>query len=327
MDTMREITFAQATLEAMDEEMSRDERVFVLGEDIARQGGIFGQFKGLPQKFGTDRVRDTPISETAIVGAGVGAALGGMRPVVDMHFADFMGVAMDELFNQMAKIHFMFGGQRSVPVVVRAPDGLTNQAAAQHSQSIEAWFLHIPGLKVVIPSNPADAKGLLKSAIRDDNPVIYFEHKMLFSEIGPVPDGEHLVPIGVAALTKPGRDITIVSYSYTMKVVMNAVSMLKNDGIDPEVIDLRTISPIDKETILNSVAKTHRLAIAHEAVKQGGVGAEIAAIVAEEGIDLLDAPILRFGAPFTPVPFARSLEAAYRVKAEDIYSGIKALFG
>lgn len=324
---MREITFAQATLEAMDEEMSRDERVFVLGEDIARQGGIFGQFKGLPQKFGTDRVRDTPISETAIVGAGVGAALGGMRPVVDMHFADFMGVAMDELFNQMAKIHFMFGGQRSVPVVVRAPDGLTNQAAAQHSQSIEAWFLHIPGLKVVIPSNPADAKGLLKSAIRDDNPVIYFEHKMLFSEIGPVPDGEHLVPIGVAAVTKPGRDITIVSYSYTMKVVMNAVSMLKNDGIDPEVIDLRTISPIDKETILNSVAKTHRLAIAHEAVKQGGVGAEIAAIVAEEGIDFLDAPILRFGAPFTPVPFARSLEAAYRVKAEDIYSGIKALFG
>ncbi|HOB11424.1 MAG: alpha-ketoacid dehydrogenase subunit beta [Saccharofermentanales bacterium] len=323
---MREITFAQATLEAMDEEMSRDERVFVLGEDIARQGGIFGQFKGLPQKFGTDRVRDTPISETAIVGAGVGAALGGMRPVVDMHFADFMGVAMDELFNQMAKIHFMFGGQRSVPVVVRAPDGLTNQAAAQHSQSIEAWFLHIPGLKVVIPSNPADAKGLLKSAIRDDNPVIYFEHKMLFSEIGPVPDGEHLVPIGVAAVTKPGRDITIVSYSYTMKVVMNAVSMLKNDGIDPEVIDLRTISPIDKETILNSVAKTHRLAIAHEAVKQGGVGAEIAAIVAEEGIDFLDAPILRFGAPFTPVPFARSLEAAYRVKAEDIYSGIKALF-
>ena len=323
---MREITFAQATLEAMDEEMSRDERVFVLGEDIARQGGIFGQFKGLPQKFGTDRVRDTPISETAIEGAGVGAALGGMRPVVDMHFADFMGVAMDELFNQMAKIHFMFGGQRSVPVVVRAPDGLTNQAAAQHSQSIEAWFLHIPGLKVVIPSNPADAKGLLKSAIRDDNPVIYFEHKMLFSEIGPVPDGEHLVPIGVAALTKPGRDITIVSYSYTMKVVMNAVSMLKNDGIDPEVIDLRTISPIDKETILNSVAKTHRLAIAHEAVKQGGVGAEIAAIVAEEGIDFLDAPILRFGAPFTPVPFARSLEAAYRVKAEDIYSGIKALF-
>lgn len=323
---MREITFAQATLEAMDEEMSRDERVFVLGEDIARQGGIFGQFKGLPQKFGTDRVRDTPISETAIVGAGVGAALGGMRPVVDMHFADFMGVAMDELFNQMAKIHFMFGGQRSVPVVVRAPDGLTNQAAAQHSQSIEAWFLHIPGLKVVIPSNPGDAKGLLKSAIRDDNPVIYFEHKMLFSEIGPVPDGEHLVPIGVAAVTKPGRDITIVSYSYTMKVVMNAVSMLKNDGIDPEVIDLRTISPIDKETILNSVAKTHRLAIAHEAVKQGGVGAEIAAIVAEEGIDFLDAPILRFGAPFTPVPFARSLEAAYRVKAEDIYSGIKALF-
>jgi pyruvate dehydrogenase E1 component beta subunit len=326
MNAMREITFAQATLEAMEEEMARDERVFVMGEDIARQGGIFGQFKGLPQKFGTDRVRDTPISETAIVGAGIGAALGGMRPVIDMHFADFMGVAMDELFNQMAKIHFMFGGQKPVPVVVRAPDGLTNQAAAQHSQSIEAWFLHIPGLKVVIPSNPADAKGLLKSAIRDDNPVIYFEHKKLFSVKGPVPDEEVLVPIGKAAIAKPGKDITIVSYSYTMKVVMDAVSMLEKDGIDPEIIDLRTISPIDKETILESVAKTRKVAIAHEAVKQGGVGAEIAAIIAEEGIDYLDAPVLRFGAPFTPVPFARTLEAAYRVKAEDIYSGIRALF-
>jgi len=326
MNAMREITFAQATLEAMEEEMTRDERVFVMGEDIARQGGIFGQFKGLPQKFGLDRVKDTPISETAIVGAGVGAALGGMRPVVDMHFADFMGVAMDELFNQMAKIHFMFGGQKPVPIVVRAPDGLTNQAAAQHSQSIEAWFLHIPGLKVVIPSNPADAKGLLKSAIRDDNPVIYFEHKRLFPVKGPVPDEEVLVPIGKAAVTKPGKDITIVSYSYTMRVVMDAVSMLEKDGIDPEVIDLRTISPIDKEAILESVAKTRKLAIAHEAVKQGGVGAEIAAIVAEEGLDYLDAPVLRFGAPFTPVPFARTLEAAYRVKAEDIYSGIRALF-
>lgn len=326
MNAMREITFAQATLEAMEEEMARDERVFVMGEDIARQGGIFGQFKGLPQKFGTDRVKDTPISETAIVGAGIGAALGGMRPVIDMHFADFMGVAMDELFNQMAKIHFMFGGQKSVPVVVRAPDGLTNQAAAQHSQSIEAWFLHIPGLKVVIPSNPADAKGLLKSAIRDDNPVIYFEHKKLFSVKGPVPDEEVLVPIGKAAIAKPGKDITIVSYSYTMNVVMDVVSMLEKDGIDPEVVDLRTISPIDKETILKSVAKTRKVAIAHEAVKQGGVGAEIAAIIAEEGIDYLDAPVLRFGAPFTPVPFARTLETAYRVKAEDIYSGIRALF-
>ena len=293
MNAMREITFAQATLEAMEEEMARDERVFVMGEDIARQGGIFGQFKGLPQKFGTDRVKDTPISETAIVGAGIGAALGGMRPVIDMHFADFMGVAMDELFNQMAKIHFMFGGQKSVPVVVRAPDGLTNQAAAQHSQSIEAWFLHIPGLKVVIPSNPADAKGLLKSAIRDDNPVIYFEHKKLFSVKGPVPDEEVLVPIGKAAIAKPGKDITIVSYSYTMNVVMDVVSMLEKDGIDPEVVDLRTISPIDKETILKSVAKTRKVAIAHEAVKQGGVGAEIAAIIAEEGIDYLDAPVLR----------------------------------
>ncbi len=197
---MREITFSQATLEAMEEEMRRDDKVFVMGEDIARQGGIFGQFKGLADEFGPDKVRDTPpISETAIIGgASVGAALAGMRPVADMHFADFMGVAMDELYNQMAKIRYMFGGQCTVPVVVRAPDGLSNQAAAQHSQSIEAWFMHVPGVKVVVPSNPADAKGLLKSAIRDDNPVIYFENKILYRETGPVPEEEIFVPIGKA---------------------------------------------------------------------------------------------------------------------------------
>lgn len=323
---MREITFSQATLEAMDEEMSRDDKVFVMGEDIARQGGIFGQFKGLPEKFGYDRVKDTPISETAIIGACIGAALAGMRPVADMHFADFMGVAMDELFNQMAKIRYMFGGQTTVPVVVRAPDGIVNQAAAQHSQSIEAWFLHIPGLKVVAPSNPADAKGLLKSAIRDDNPVIYFENKVLFKQKGPVPEGEFLTPIGKANVVREGKDVTIVSYSIMMQTALKAADILEKDGIKAEVVDLRTISPIDKDAVLESVAKTKRLAIAHEAVKVGGVGAEVAAIVAEEGLDYLDAPILRFGAPFTPVPFSPPLEAAYRVTADEIVRGIKGMF-
>lgn len=323
---MREITFSQATLEAMEEEMTRDDKVFVMGEDIARQGGIFGQFKGLPEKFGTDRVKDTPITETAIIGAAIGSALAGMRPVADMHFADFMGVCMDEVFNQMAKIHYMFGGQKTIPMVIRAPDGLINQAAAQHSQSIESWFMHVPGIKVVIPSNPADAKGLLKAAIRDDNPIIYFEHKALFNTKGQVPDGEYLTPIGKAAVLKEGSDITLVSYSFTMGLALKAADILEKEGISAECIDLRTISPIDKETILASVAKTSRLAIAHEAVKQGGVGAEISAIVAEEAIDLLDAPIVRVGAPFTPVPFARPLEQAYRVTPEKIASAVRNIF-
>lgn len=323
---MREITFSQATLEAMAEEMRRDERVFVMGEDIARQGGIFGQFKGLPAEFGFDRVRDTPISETAIIGAAVGAALAGMRPVADMHFADFIGVSMDEVFNQMAKIRYMFGGQCTVPMVVRAPDGLVKSAAAQHSQSVESWFLHIPGVKVVAPSNPADAKGLLKAAIRDDNPVIYFENKVLYGGKGLVPDGEYIVPIGKANVVKEGKDVTIISYSIAMKNALEAADELAKEGISAEVIDLRTISPYDKETILESVKKTGRLAIVHEAVKQGGVGAEISAFVAEEAIDCLDAPILRFGAPFVPIPFSPPLENAYKLKTNKIVDGIKNLF-
>jgi pyruvate/2-oxoglutarate/acetoin dehydrogenase E1 component len=255
---MRQITFSQATLEAMAEEMRRDERIFVMGEDIVRQGGIFGQFKGLPDEFG-DRIMDTPISETAIVGSCIGAALAGLRPVADMHFADFMGVAMDEIFNQMAKIRYMFGGQTTVPMVIRAPDGLSISAAAQHSQSIEAWFMNIPGLKVVSPSNPEDAKGLLKAALRDDNPVIYFENKILYRESGPVPDGEVFVPIGKAKLVKEGKDITIISYSIGMKTVYEIDKLLEKDGIEAEIIDLRTLVPYDRDAILNSVKKTHRL--------------------------------------------------------------------
>lgn len=320
---MKNITFSQATLEAMEEEMSRDSSVFVMGEDIARQGGIFGQFKGLPDKFGFDRVKDTPISETAIIGAAVGAALSGMRPVADMHFADFIGVCMDEVFNQMAKACYMFGGQKSVPVVLRAPDGIINQAAAQHSQCVEAWFAHIPGLKVVIPSNPADAKGLLKSAIRDDNPVIYFEHKGLFPMKGDVPEGEYLVEIGKARVVRDGTDLTMVSYSMMMNHAAKAADKLAAEGISVELIDLRTVSPYDKDAILKSVAKTGRLCLAQEAVKQGGFMAEVAAMAAEEGLDYLDAPIVRVGAPFCPVPFARPLEQAYRVTADTIYNAVK----
>ena len=320
---MREISFSEATLEAMSEEMERDSSVFVLGEDIARQGGIFGQFKGLPQKFGTDRVLDTPISETAIVGAAVGAALAGMRPVADMHFADFIGVCMDEVFNQMAKVRYMFGGQCKVPMVLRAPDGIIRSAAAQHSQSVEAWFMHIPGLKVVIPSNPADAKGLLKAAIRSDDPVLYFEHKVLFPMKGPVPDGDHIVPIGKANVSRKGKDVTIVSYSLMMHRALEAAEKLAAEGIEAEVIDLRTISPIDKDTIFESLRKTKRLVIVHEAVKQGGVGAEISALVAEEMIDWLDAPIRRIGAPFVPVPFSPPLEPLVKISADHIAKTVK----
>ena len=320
---MREISFSEATLEAMSEEMERDSSVFVLGEDIARQGGIFGQFKGLPQKFGTERVLDTPISETAIVGAAVGAALAGMRPVADMHFADFIGVCMDEVFNQLAKVRFMFGGQCKVPMVLRAPDGIIRSAAAQHSQSVEAWFMHIPGVKVVIPSNPADAKGLLKAAIRSDDPVLYFEHKVLFPMKGPVPEGDHVVPIGKANVSRKGKDVTIVSYSLMMHRALEAAEKLAAEGIQAEVIDLRTISPIDKETIFDSVRKTKRLVIVHEAVKQGGVGAEISALVAEEMIDWLDAPIRRIGAPFVPVPFSPPLEQLVKISADHITKTVK----
>lgn len=322
---MREISFSEATLEAMIEEMTRDERVYVMGEDIARQGGIFGQFKGLPQQFGFDRVRDTPISEMAIVGAGVGSALAGARPVVDMHFADFITCSMDEVVNQMAKVRYMFGGQCSVPLVLRAPDGLVRSAAAQHSQSLESWFMHVPGIKVVIPSNPADAKGLLKAAIRSDDPVLYFEHKALFPMKGLVPDGEHLVPLGKANVARTGKDVTVVSYSMMMNHVLTAADKLAGEGIQVEAIDLRTISPLDKATILNSVAKTKRLVIVHEAVKVGGVGAEIAAMVAEEMIDYLDAPIKRLGAPFTPIPFSPLLENLVRISVDDIMNTVRGI--
>jgi acetoin:2,6-dichlorophenolindophenol oxidoreductase subunit beta len=323
---MKTITFAGATLEAMREEMARDSRVFVMGEDIASQGGIFGQFKGLPDDFGYERVRDTPISETAIVGAGIGAALAGMIPVIDMHFADFLGVAMDEVLNQMAKIRYMFGGQANLPLVLRAPDGMTHSGAAQHSQSLEAIFLHIPGVKVVVPSNPEDAKGLLKAAIRDPNPVIYFEHKDLFRRRGSVPDGDYVTPIGKAKVVQEGESLTIVSYSRMFTEVEAAYKQLGDDIKGKvELIDLRTIVPMDTETILASVKKTHRLLVVHEAVKRGGVGAEISAVVAEQAVEYLDAPIVRIGAKPFPVPFSPPLETEVIPQVDEIVSAIRGL--
>lgn len=321
---MREITFGQATLEAMAEEMEKDETVFVMGEDLARQGGIFGQFTGLAEKF-PGRVLDTPISETFLAGGGVGAALAGARPVVDLHYADFCSVCMDEIFNQMAKARYMSGGQAMIPLVLRAPDGLINQGAAQHSQSVEAWFVHIPGLKVVAPSNAEDAKAVLKAAIEDPNPVLYFEHKNLFKRTFTVPDKRDEKPyqIGKAKIRKEGNDITLVSYSKTMIAVNEAASVLADEGISCEVIDLISLSPWDKETVLSSIRKTHHLCICHEAVKQGGFGAEIAATAAEEAFDAMRGPIIRLAAPFVPVPFSPVLEDQVRIHPEDIVKAVR----
>lgn len=320
---MREITFSQATLEAMAEEMRRDPTVFVLGEDIARQGGIFGQFKGLPEEFGYERVLDTPISETAIVGSAVGAALTGMRPVADMHFADFVTCAMDEIANQAAKIQYMFGGQARLPLVVRAPDGVIKSAAAQHSQSLEAWFVHVPGLKIVIPSTPYDAKGLLKAAIRDDNPVLYFEHKALFAMKGPVPEEEYIVPIGKADVKRPGRDVTCVTYSIMVHRALEAAEDLARDGIEVEVVDLRTLVPMDIDTVLQSVRKTKKVVVAHEACRRGGAGAEIAATIAEEAFDYLDAPVVRVGTLDVPIPFSPPLEARVVPRKKEIVEAVR----
>ena len=320
---MSEVTFTEATLAAMREEMRRDPLVFVIGEDMALQGGVFGQFKGLPEEFGVGRVLDTPISETSIVGAAVGAALCGARPVVDMHFADFIACAMDEMVNQAAKARYMFGGQCSVPMVLRMPDGAINSAAAHHSQSVEAWLFHTPGVKLVVPSNPHDAKGLLKSAIRDDDPVLYFEHKALFKTKGVVPDEEYLVPLGQAAIRRPGTDVTIVSYSLMVQRCLEAADELQRDGIEAEVLDLRSLRPLDWDAIATSVRKTHRVVVAHEACRTGGVGAEIAAQIGEELFDDLDAPVRRVGAKDVPMPFSPPLEKYVLPGPADVVAAVR----
>ena len=320
---MAEMSFVEASLEAMREEMRRDPAVFVIAEDVALQGGAFGQFKGLTAEFGADRVLDTPISESAIVGTAVGAALCAMRPVVDMHFADFITCAMDELVNQAAKARYMFGGQCSVPIVLRMPDGAIHSAAAQHSQSIEAWFLHTPGVKIVVPSTPRDAKGLLKSAIRDDDPVLFFEHKALLRTRGEVPEGEYVIPLGLADIRRVGSEVTILSYSLMVSRCLEAAETLARDGIEAEVIDLRSLRPLDWEAIATSVRKTHRVVIVHEACRTGGVGAEIAAQISEELFDELDAPVRRVAAHDVPMPFSPDLEKFVLPGPADVVAAVR----
>jgi len=318
----RELSCSTALREAMREEMERDDTIFIIGEDLVAHGGIFGQFEGLPERF-PGRVIDSPISETCIVGSGVGAALTGMRPVVDMHFADFVTTGMDEIANQMAKIRYMFGGQAKIPMVLWAPDGGGLSAAAQHSQSLENWFVHIPGLKVVAPSEPSDVKGLIKAAIRDDDPVIFFQHKRLFAQTGHVPEDEYIIPIGSAAVKRPGKDITILTYSRMTYLCLEAAEQLAKEEIDVEIVDLRTLKPLDFALIAESVKKTYNVLIVHEACLTGGFGGEIAARIGEELFDYLDAPVMRIGAKDVPIPFSPVMEDFVLPKVSDVVEGVK----
>lgn len=316
------ISCAKALSEALHEEMARDERVFLIGEDITAHGGNFGQFGGLYERFG-ERVIDTPISETAIAGAGVGAALTGMRPVVDLYFADFLPVAMDEIVNQTAKMQYMFGGQVNLPLVIWVNDGGGVGAGAHHSQCLESWFVHTPGLKVVVPSEPADVKGLMKAAIRDEDPVMFFQHKLLFAQKGPVPEGEYVVPLGKGEVKRHGKDITILTYSRMTYVALDAAERLAEEGIDSEIIDMKTLKPLDFDLIAESVKKTKHVLVAHEACLTGGFGAEVAARIGEEVFDYLDAPVTRIGAKDTPIPVSPILENFVLPQVDDIVSGAK----
>ncbi len=319
---MREITFAEAICEALLEEMERDSTIFTYGEDIAKQGGIFGTYKCILGKF-KDRIIDTPISEEVIYGSAVGAALAGARPVVEFHFADFIFTGMCSVVNQIMKIRYMSGGQKKLPIILRGPDGIARAAAAHHSQSIETIFMHVPGIKVVIPSTPYDAKGLMKTALRSDDPVIFFEHKRLYKTKGPVPEEEYFIPFGKADVKKEGKDITIIATSRMVLESLEAAKELENEGISAEVIDLRTLVPWDKETVINSVKKTHKVIIAHETWRRAGWGAEIAATIYEEAFEYLDAPIKRIGARNVPHPFSPPLEDAVIPHKEDVIKAAK----
>jgi pyruvate dehydrogenase E1 component beta subunit len=314
---MPRLTYAEAARTAIAEEMRRDASVWAVGEDLGR-GGVFGQYKGLVEEFGPERIADAPISEACIMGAAVGAAMMGTRPIVELRFSDFALCAVDELVNQAAKARYMFGGQGRVPLVVREPIGMWRSSAAQHSQSLEGWYTHIPGLVVVTPATPADNKGLLKAAIRCDDPVVYLEHKNLWGLEGEVPEGEHLVEIGKARTARAGGDLTIVSWSATVHAAVAAAEALGHEGIAAEVIDLRSLWPWDKAAVLASVAKTGRLLVAHEAVRVGGFGAEVAATVAERAHGQLKAPVRRLGAPRAPIGYAPNLEDQVRVTPEQI---------
>lgn len=307
---MRELTYAQAINEAMSFEMRRDKNVFLMGEDVGIYGGAFGVSVGMFQEFGPDRVRDTPISEAAIAGAAAGAAVTGMRPIAEIMFSDFITISMDQLVNQAAKMRYMFGGKAKVPMVLRAPAGSGTGAAAQHSQSPEAWFCNAPGLKVVIPSTPADAKGLLIAAIRDDNPVLFLEQKLLYRTKGDVPEGEYVVPLSKAKVHREGKDVSIITYGRMLPMCLKASEELEKEmGISVEVVDPRTLVPLDKETIIASAKKTGRVLIVHEGCQTGGFGGELAAVIADsDAFFYLDAPIKRYGGMDVPIPYCPELE-------------------
>ncbi len=324
---MRELTYSQALREALTEEMERDPNVILLGEDIGVYGGVFKVTEGLLARFGPERVRETPISEAGFVGAATGLAMCGKRPVAELMFMDFAWVAADQIWNQAAKMRQMSGGQVSVPLVIRTQQGGGRGNAAQHSQSLEAHFTHIPGIKVALPATPYDAKGLLKSAIRDPDPVIVIEHKLLYNTKGPVPEEEYLIPLGVADVKRPGRDATVIAVSRTVLHALEAAEMLADEGIDVEVIDLRTTVPLDMETMIHSVQKTGRVVVAHESHRTCGVGAEIAARIMEEAFDYLDAPVQRVAALDVPIPYSQPLESAVLPGPTDIAQGVRHVLG
>ncbi|TBL81669.1 alpha-ketoacid dehydrogenase subunit beta [Paenibacillus thalictri] len=321
---MREITYLEAVREAMTQKMLENDDVFILGEDIGVYGGAFGVTRGMIEQFGPERVRNTPISESAIAGAAVGAALTGMRPILELQFSDFITIATDQIVNQAAKIRYMYGGKGKVPMVLRTPAGSGTGAAAQHSQSLEAWMAHIPGLKVVQPSTAYDVKGLLMAAIEDDNPVIFYEHKLLYRTKGNVPEAPYTIPLGKADIKLEGTDVTVVATSIMVHKALEAAVELQKEGISVEVVDPRTLVPLDEETIIGSVKKTGRLVVVHEAVKRGGFGGEIASMIAEsEAFDYLDAPIQRLGGISVPIPYNPQLEKSAVPQVEDIIRAVK----
>ncbi len=322
----KDTTYLDAIREALFEEMRRDPKVFVLGEDVGPYGGAFGVTQGLYEEFGELRCLDTPISESAIIGVSIGAALRGYRPIAEMQFGDFISCGFDQIVNQAATLRYRYGGRAAMPIVVRAPSGGNVSGGLYHSQNPEGWFVHRPGLKVVAPSTPWDAKGLLKAAIRDDNPVIYFEHKYLYRRAkGPVPEGDEIVPIGKAAVRREGRDITLLTYAAMVQPSLEAANRLATEGVEVEVIDLRTLVPYDKDAIFASVEKTSRVLIVHEDVKTLGIGAELSAVITEERFDHLDAPILRLTYPDTHCPFAHALEQANLPNADKITAALRRL--
>lgn len=322
---MREITYREAIREALRDEMHRDESVFIMGEDVAVHGGTFRVTDGLLAEFGEHRIFDTPLSESAIVGAGVGAAILGSRPVVEVMYADFATVAMDAVVNHAAKVSYLYGGEACAPMVIRMAYGAGRRSGAHHSQSVESWLANVPGLTIAMPSTPSDAKGMLKAAIRSDNPVVFLEHKLLYAKKGPVPDADYMVPLGKADVKREGNDVTIVAFGRMVDVSLDAASTLDREGVSAEVIDLRSLEPLDEQAIVVSVRKTGRLVIVHEAPLRGGFGGEIAAVVAEKAFGYLDAPIRRVGAPHIPVPFSPPLEDAYLPSDKDVVSAVRAI--